>query len=368
MKKPASLTLIKQRLAERTDSEHGQAIVRLAIVLIVLIYFFSDFFAVNTDDINRVQLARSLVLVSFVASIAIFAAILFRPAVSVIRRLVGMIHDVTMISAAIYLGENVGAPIAVTYLWITLGNGFRYGMRYLYGCAALSVAGFLVVYASNDYWRDHGTLSLTILLMIVVVPPYVGSLLKSLHIVKDQLRHQASTDALTGLLNRAEIEASVSALYSHDRSAHVLLFCDLDRFKEVNDVGGHAAGDELLAAVARIIRDSVRQDDLSGRIGGDEFCALLRKCSLEKGRQVAETIRHNIAEYRLAWGTHNFSVGISIGVVPASAVDDSDALFRLADAACYAAKNAGRNCVHVIDPRTDLLDTQKIRRRFDADA
>lgn len=367
-KRPNSLTSLRQRLADRTDSEHSQSIVRLVIVLIVLAYFFSDFFSAKIDDINRLQMARSIVLLSFTASIAIFACILWRPAKSVVRRLAGMIHDVAAISGAMYLGEAAGAAISVVYLWITLGNGFRYGVGYLYGCAALSIAGFLVVYFSSEYWQEQVTLSANIVLIMLVVPPYVGSLLRSLHAAKDQLQHRASFDALTGLLSRAEIEAAVESLFLGDHSGHVLLFCDLDRFKEVNDLAGHAAGDKLLADVAQIICHSVRKSDLSGRIGGDEFCVLLPNCSLEKGREIAEEIRSNTTGYRLAWGTQYFSVGVSIGVAPTGAVSDPDSLFRLADAACYAAKNAGRNRVHVVDPRTDHLDTQKIRQLVDADA
>jgi len=97
-------------------------------------------------------------------------------------------------------------------------------------------------------------------------------------------------------------------------------------------------------------------------MGGDEFCVLLRDCGLERGRELAEEIRSKTTGYRLAWGTDYFSVGMSIGVAPSNAVNDAEPLFRLADAACYAAKNAGRNRVHIVDPRTDLLDTQKIRQ------
>ena len=100
-------------------------------------------------------------------------------------------------------------------------------------------------------------------------------------------------------------------------------------------------------------------------MGGDEFCILLCDCPLEKGREIAEEVRSKVTGYRLAWGTEYFSVGLSIGVAPSDAVTDSESLFRLADAACYAAKNAGRNRVHVVDPRTDHLDTQKIRQLFD---
>ncbi len=351
-----------KRLADRTDSEHGQALVRVAIVSVVAIYFLSDYFASNIGDMANLQLARLTMKLSLLVSSSIFLFILLRPAKSVARRITGMVHDVAAISTSIYLGESAGAAIAVIYLWITLGNGFRYGVRYLYICAALSVAGFLVAYASSDYWQSHNTLSVNILLTMIVVPPYVGSLLKSLHAAKDRLQQRASFDGLTGLLTRDEMETAAASLFANDHSGHIMLYCDLDHFKEVNDVAGHAAGDKLLVDVARIVRDAVRSDDLSGRLGGDEFCVLLCNCSLAGGQEIAEKIRRGIGNYRLAWGTQYYSVGVSIGVAPTSAVNDPESLFRLADAACYAAKNAGRNCVHVVDPCTDLIDTQKMRQ------
>lgn len=359
-----ALVSLRQRLANRPDSEHGQAIVRLVIVSIVLVYFFSDFFASRVDEAGLTPV-RMTVLLSITVSAAIFGAIVWRPAISVTRRLLGMAHDVAAISSSIYLGEGAGAAVAVIYLWITIGNGFRYGIRYLYACAILSIAGFTVVYALSEYWQGQGLLSLNILLTMLIVPPYVGSLLKSLHSARDALQHQASTDTLTGLLSRMEMETAVESLFMGDSTGHVLLFCDLDRFKDVNDIAGHAAGDKLLTDIGEIIRKSVRRDDLSARMGGDEFCVLLHGCSLEKGREIAEEIRSKTTGYRLAWGTDYFSVGVSIGVAPSDAVNDTESLFRLADAACYAAKNAGRNRVHVVDPRTDLLDTQKIRQLFD---
>lgn len=360
-----ALARLEQRLADRNDSEHGQALVRIVIVSIIFVYFFSDFFAARVDE-DSLHSARLLVLLSIAASLAIFGAILVWPRKSVARRLAGMVHDVMAISASVYFGEGAGAAVAVIYLWITLGNGFRYGVHYLYGCAALSIGGFIVVYMSSAYWQEQDLLSLNIVLAMLIVPPYVGSLLTSLHAAKDKLKYQASVDALTGLLSRTEMEAAVESLFRGDSSGYVLLFCDLDRFKQVNDIAGHAAGDKLLADIGEIVRGSVRKGDLSGRIGGDEFCVLLRDCSLEKSREIAEAIRSKTTGYRLAWGTEYFSVGVSIGVAPSSAVNDAESLFRLADAACYAAKNAGRNRVHVIDPRTDLLETQRIRQLFES--
>ncbi len=368
MSRSTLLTAFRKRTAERTDSEHGQAGVRLAIVGVVLTYFFSGFFPEYVGDASRVRLSRLLILLSLAVSIAIFVRILVRPSKSTVRRLTGMVHDVAGISAALYVAEGAGAAIAVAYLWITVGNGFRYGMRYLYGCAALSSAGFVIVYMTSVFWQDHGTLSLNIMLTMAVVPPYVGSLLKSLHAAKDELQKRASTDSLTGLLNRAEIEMCAKDLLAQEASNHVMLFCDLDQFKQVNDGAGHAAGDKLLTDVAQIIRSATRSNDFVGRLGGDEFCVLLRNCPLDVGRKVAEKIRSGTAGYRLAWGTEYFSVGVSIGVAPSDAVNDAESLFRLADAACYAAKNAGRNKVHVIDPRMDPTDTQIIRKLFDDDS
>ncbi len=362
------LSDIRRRLANREDSEHGQALVRIAIVSIVVIYFFTSFFATYVVDPVRLQQARFISLLSLSLSFAIFAAIVMRPEASVIRRLIGMVHDVAAISASIYLGQSAGAAIAVIYLWITLGNGFRYGVAYLFGCGALSIAGFLIVWVSSEYWQTNVTLSVNIMLTMLVVPPYAASLLKSLHSAKDELHRRASTDGLTGLLTRREMEKATNTIFRGDHSNHALLYCDLDRFKEVNDVAGHAAGDKLLVDVAEIVRSSVRNDDLCGRVGGDEFCILLYNCSLERAREIAEEIRSRTTGYRLAWGTDYYSVGVSIGVAPTGAVNDCDSLFRLADAACYAAKNAGRNKVHVVDPRTDLIDTQRIRQLFDSDA
>ncbi len=359
-----ALTFIKKRLAARTDSEHGQAMVRIALVSIVFFYFFTGYFASRVDE-TALGFARLLAFVSISCSAAIFAAIVWRPKPSVTRRLVGMIHDVTAISLSMYFGEGAGAAVGVIYLWITVGNGFRYGVHYLYACAILSLAGFGVVYVSSSYWQEQGLLSLNILLAMLVVPPYVGSLLRSLHAAKDALQHQASTDTLTGLLSRMEMENAIEAIFDGDARGHILMYCDLDRFKEVNDVAGHAAGDKLLTDIGEIIRKSVRRNDLCGRMGGDEFCVLLRDCGLERGRELAEEIRSKTTGYRLAWGTGYFSVGVSIGVAPSDAVNDAESLFRLADAACYAAKNSGRNKVHVVDPRTDLLDTQKIRLLFE---
>jgi predicted signal transduction protein with EAL and GGDEF domain len=278
------LAALKQRLGDRADSEHGQAIARIVIVSMVFVYFFSDFFALRVDQ-SALQSAQMLAVISIIISLAIFGAIVLYPAASVMRRLTGMLHDVGAISASVFFGEGAGAAVAVVYLWIPIGNGFRYGVGYLYGCAALSISGFILVYLSSEYWQGQDLSSLNILLAVLIVPPYVGSLLKTLRTAKDALQHQARVDSLTGLLSRSEMETAKEALFRADATGHILLFCDPGRFKEVNDVAGHAVGDKLLTDIGGIFRKAVRRHDLSGRMGGDEFCILLQDCPLKKAEK-----------------------------------------------------------------------------------
>ncbi len=357
-----------RRLAGRPDAEHIQIAIRLAIVISATAYFCSSWFSDGAASAGYVYLARIAAAVSMLVAMALAAALLLDPGISIPRRIVGLTHDIVAISVALFLGEGAAAGLAVVYLWVTLGNGFRYGNAWLYGSALLSIASFSTVIWFSEFWRTQATLSFTMLVVIALIPPYVGALLSSLRKAKALLRQQATIDVLTGLLNRIETEMTIERQLESQHDGHALLFCDLDLFKDVNDKAGHAAGDKLLADIAGIIADCTKPGDVTGRLGGDEFCVLLPHASMERARQVAEEIRNRVSGYRLAWGREYYSVGISIGVAPTSAVQDMASLFRLADAACYAAKHAGRNQVHIVDPWSRIVDTQRIRQLFSATA
>jgi diguanylate cyclase (GGDEF)-like protein len=166
-----------------------------------------------------------------------------------------------------------------------------------------------------------------------------------------EVRHRASHDALTGLINRGEFELRLRASLERARlsvARHVLLLMDLDQFKLVNDACGHAAGDELLRQVARLLQQTVRASDTLARVGGDEFAVILDHCSSEQALRVAALICERIDAYRYLHGARSFRVGTSIGLVPIDdAWQDAAELMKAADAACYAAKEGGRNRVHV---------------------
>ncbi len=161
-----------------------------------------------------------------------------------------------------------------------------------------------------------------------------------------RLTHSATHDGLTGLPNRVAFARALGDASRHVAAGrpYALCFIDLDRFKPVNDSAGHAAGDALLQKVARTIRACCRGQDFAARIGGDEFVVLLADCAVQDARMEAEKIVDAIGAMRFEWGNAIYAIGASIGVAPVLPDAGHDAL-AAADAACYAAKAAGRGRV-----------------------
>ena len=166
---------------------------------------------------------------------------------------------------------------------------------------------------------------------------------------RERLSWAASHDRLTGLPNRAAFETLLEDATAQARQApFCALFIDLDRFKQVNDLGGHAAGDALLRDLAAVLSAKLRKSDTVARLGGDEFAVLLPHCPVPRAQVLAESLRAAVDAYRLHWEGTAYSVGASIGLVPVNGNHASAAdVLRAADEACYAAKRSGRNQVAV---------------------
>ncbi len=160
------------------------------------------------------------------------------------------------------------------------------------------------------------------------------------------LRHRALHDSLTGLSNRTDFEQRLrvvfrKALQLNHRVA--VLAIDLDRFKAVNDEGGHAAGDAMLCKVAGAIRGAVRSSDMVARLGGDEFAVILDNCAPESAAHVGEQIVKMLNPMELIWEGSRFTVGASVGLaLNDPSVPDERAWLQAADAACFLAKRQGR--------------------------
>lgn len=187
-----------------------------------------------------------------------------------------------------------------------------------------------------------------------------------------ELVYQATHDPLTGLVNRREFERRLWRAVEESRRdgvVHAMCFVDLDCFKSVNDHAGHAAGDAVLGCLARGMRLVLRDGDVVGRLGGDEFGILLEHCPLEVAIQLADSLRECVPRIRLRWGRQTLTVRASIGVlsIDGTVPDPGDA-FRKADIACYVAKASGRDAVHVYSGETWNHVRENRRWRYPPDA
>ncbi len=174
-----------------------------------------------------------------------------------------------------------------------------------------------------------------------------------------EMIYLARHDPLTGLINRREFERRLQHCLdtaSEDEREHALFYLDLDEFKVVNDTCGHLAGDELLKQVTSLLRTLMRKSDTLARLGGDEFGVLLEDASLEDARELGERLRSSVRQYRFGWQERIFEIGVSIGLVPITAASgDMARVLSAADAACYVAKESGRNRMHEYQPDDTAL-------------
>lgn len=182
---------------------------------------------------------------------------------------------------------------------------------------------------------------------IAIVTDAAKSMLWQVEELTKKLKHQATTDFLTGLGNRRWLTEQLPAAQSQAERANEplsLVLFDLDRFKQINDDYGHDIGDNVLMIVGEIVKDSLRPYDLASRIGGEEFCILLPRTSGEDAINIAERLRVAFEASYLD-PLPKGRITCSFGVVQAATDERLQQLLRRADTALYRAKDAGRNTV-----------------------
>jgi diguanylate cyclase (GGDEF)-like protein len=161
---------------------------------------------------------------------------------------------------------------------------------------------------------------------------------------------RAATDALTGLANNRAVGDTLNRMAAQagrSKAPLTAIMFDLDHFKRVNDIHGHAKGDEVLATVGAVVQSCVRESDFLGRYGGEEFVALLPDTSREGGAHLAEKLRQAIENLEIPDLDRRLSASFGVATLPGDAIT-GEQLLRAADRALYAAKNAGRNRVEVV--------------------
>jgi diguanylate cyclase (GGDEF)-like protein len=253
----------------------------------------------------------------------------------------------TLINPLLILGGPLLLGAAVAAAW----HGSRYARFFLAGWTpllAVTVLGSLQLYgiAEGWTWSDEAALGAGALEALVLS---LGLADRSLALRRDRdhARRLADIDALTGLYNRRGWTDRVLALdeeLRRERQSFSVLFLDLDRFKELNDRLGHAAGDAALRTLAEIMREELREQDVIGRYGGEEFVVALPGADRAHAARVAERIRLQLQELATADPAEALRT-VSIGVATLHDGETTTALLKRADAAMYAAKAAGRNRV-----------------------
>ncbi|WP_448567438.1 diguanylate cyclase [Thalassotalea ganghwensis] len=170
---------------------------------------------------------------------------------------------------------------------------------------------------------------------------------KELEKANQELAILSQTDGLTKLFNRTHWENCLQAEYKRwlrSQNASCLVMLDIDHFKRVNDEYGHMVGDEVIRHIAKLIRDQVRETDVSGRYGGEEFAILLADTDLASAKTFAERLRRNVEESVVKYNDIDIKYTISIGIAEVShSIDNYEAWIECADAALYMSKEGGRN-------------------------
>ncbi|HEX7030776.1 MAG TPA: EAL domain-containing protein [Gammaproteobacteria bacterium] len=178
-----------------------------------------------------------------------------------------------------------------------------------------------------------------------------------------ELEHQARHDLLTDLVNRGEFMRNIETLLDvarSNRSRHALLYLDIDQFKVINDTCGHSAGDKAIVELSRLLQSTLRGMDIIARVGGDEFGILMPNCDGDAAMARAQQLQDVIGGWRFTWNTRQFPIAVSIGIVEIDAgLSGVEEVLSAADAACYAAKEKGRNRIQ----RYDATDAHFVSRK-----
>lgn len=265
--------------------------------------------------------------------------------------LLGLIGFIVSSLLAYRLGRSITSPI------ISMADSIK----------TLS-AGHLNIRIDEDAAGEIKTLQLGFNNMANHIQLAHDSLQDKVHDATRMLRHQAQHDALTGLVNRQEFERRLNIALEDVKTSgaqHIFCYMDLDQFKVVNDTCGHRAGDELLRQISLILSQRTREEDTFARLGGDEFGLLLTNCDVENALLIAEEMRSMVEDFRFVHDNRMFKIGVSIGMVEITDdMQDLGDITSYADAACYAAKDNGRNQIHLFRHHDDDLARRHVEMEW----
>jgi len=288
-----------------------------------------------------------------VAFIALTAAVVLSsdagPRVIIVNVGYGTMFLITFVSL---LGANHKSFIDKAILWIVALHIIDFMLRPIItvlaeGAIPMSEYRESVYYSIINVVLMVKTLNTAIVLIGVSVYDFV-----------QVIRDRADTDGLTGLRNRTAFEMAIAGPIEkaeQSREEISLIIVDIDHFKQVNDLWGHQTGDEVIGELARLMQKMIRDDDVAGRIGGEEFCLLVRDCSPQDTIRLAERIRQAFANVIHPAIGDSMRLTASFGIAYLRGGQTYHELFGRADAALYRAKGSGRDRVECEEPQVEAV-------------
>ncbi len=274
-----------------------------------------------------------------------------------LAQLLGLGRAVAVVGNVVFLGTAVFTLVVVSLAW-RRGNRaagwFLLAWSLLEAATIASALVLLVADGSRSELLFYYGLPVSMVAAAILVALGVADRLREQRLALTDAERRAQTDPLTGVLNRASMLERLDAACARARNRQLplaVLFIDLDHFKEINDTYGHRAGDACLQAIIAPIQAELRQSDVIGRYGGEEFVVLLSSATAGAAYPIAERIRERVASTLITGFGKPIQVTCSIGVAASDTLGlMGEELIARADAAVYAAKWSGRNCVQVAMP------------------
>ncbi len=324
---------------------HDGILALIIVSIVLLIAFARDFMRVRAHApvIDRVLLV--LLVVSSVCALGILMPL------DILRATIGMAMAIVyLVLPACLLGAAaLAARAGRHYGWIFL-------VAFTPHAIAMLVQSFAEIGLVDSPDQLYSAFLVSIAFEAVVCALGLAWITLLFRKQRDEALELVDRDELTHVLSRRALYRKLQQLCAmasdHEISGIALLFIDIDHFKRVNDTYGHAVGDECLREVARLIQSELRQGDLLGRYGGEEFVVVLPGSDREDALGIAERVRKRAAATAVSIGGHSLRAHVSIGVASSNGWRaDPAALLRQADAAMYAAKSEGRNRVSATVPQ-----------------